>query len=98
MKRIKTFIVALIAAVALLTPVAAVAHDQQQPPKTADTEYEPVTGEEQEQLPAAPLVIGAYAVVWLAVIVYLWSIWRRLSQVEREIAQVARRIEAGGRR
>lgn len=97
MKRIKTLIIAALAAIALLTPAAAVAQ-QQPPPRTADTEYEPVTGAVQEQLPAAPLVIGAYAVVWLAVIFYLWSIWRRLASVEREIAQVARRIEAGGRR
>lgn len=98
MKRMKTLIIAVLAAVALLTPVAALAHEQQQPPRTADTEYEPVTGAEQEQLPAAPLVIGAYGVVWLAVILYLWAIWRRLAHVEREIAQVARRIESGGGR
>ena len=30
----------------------------------------------QEQLPAAPLVIAAYAVVWLLVFGYLWSIWQ----------------------
>lgn len=81
----------------LLMPFVATAA-QQPPPKPADSEYVPVTGGEQEQLPAAPLVIGAYGVVWLAVVLYLWSIWRRLSHVEREIAQVARRVESGGSR
>jgi CcmD family protein len=52
----------------------------------------------QEQLPAAPLVMGAYAIAWIAVFGYLWSIWRRLERVERDIASVSRRVEAGGRR
>ncbi|HEU4934973.1 MAG TPA: CcmD family protein [Vicinamibacterales bacterium] len=52
----------------------------------------------QEQLPAAPLVIIAYAVVWLLVLGYLWSIWSRLTQAERELADVSRRLAAGQRR
>jgi CcmD family protein len=72
---------------------------QPPPPQDAKQEYVPVDPtQEQEQLPAAPLVMGAYAVVWVAVVLYLWSLWRRLSRVERELAQVSRRIEAGGKR
>jgi len=52
----------------------------------------------REQLPAAPLVIGAYAVAWVAVFGYLWSIWQRLGRVERDLAEVSRRIAAGERR
>ena len=52
----------------------------------------------QEQLPAAPLVIVAYAVVWLLVLGYLWSIWNRLARAERELADVSRRLAAGQRR
>jgi CcmD family protein len=52
----------------------------------------------QEQLPAAPLVIGAYAVAWVAVFGYMWSIWQRLGRVERDIAEVSRRQAAGERR
>jgi CcmD family protein len=48
-----------------------------------------------EELPAAPLVIGAYAVVWLVVLWYLWFLWRRLARVERELADVARRVGSG---
>ena len=54
--------------------------------------------QQQEQLPAAPLVMGAYAVAWIVVILYLWSIWRRLAGVERELAAVGRRIDPGARR
>ena len=53
---------------------------------------------QQEQLPAAPLVIAAYAVAWVSVFGYLWSIWQRLGRVERDLADVSRRIAAGGRR
>ena len=45
----------------------------------------------EDQLPAAPLLVAAYAVAWVAVFGYLWSIWRRLDRVERELGDVARR-------
>jgi CcmD family protein len=44
-----------------------------------------------EQLPAAPLLITAYAFVWVALMVYVWSIWRRLGQVEREMRVLEQR-------
>jgi CcmD family protein len=71
-----------------------------QPPTTAAQEgFVPVDQlPPDEQLPAAPLLVAAYAVAWLAVFGYLWSIWQRLSRVERDIAEVSRRIEAGARR
>ena len=47
----------------------------------------------EEQLPAAPLLVAAYAVVWALAIGYLWTIWRRLGGVERELAEVARRVD-----
>ena len=52
----------------------------------------------RERLPAAPFVIGAYSVAWLLVFGYLWSIRRRIGGVERDLAEVSRRIAAGGRR
>ena len=69
----------------------------QQPPSAATTGSSRSTRcKPQEQLPAAPLVMGAYAVAWVAVFGYLWSIWRRLGRVERELAEVSRRVPAGG--
>ena len=52
----------------------------------------------QEELPAAPLVAAAYGVAWGAVLIYLYSIRKRLAAVEREMTDVARRIENAGRR
>ena len=48
----------------------------------------------QEKLPATPLVFAAYAFVWVAMIVYVFTLWRRLARVERDLADVTTRLEA----
>ena len=52
----------------------------------------------QEQIAAAPLVAAAYGVAWAAVLVYVWTVWRRLAKVEQELADVGRRLQPGARR
>ena len=60
-------------------------------------EYVPVSElEDIEQLPAAPLVMTAYAAIWIGVFVYLWSIWRRLGTVDRELGTLRRRLAEKG--
>ena len=57
------------------------------------TEFVPVTElPASEQLPAAPLLIAAYAFVWVAVFAYLWLIWRKLGKVEQEISQLSSQV------
>ena len=51
----------------------------------------------QEQLPATPLVAAAYGVAWAAVLIYVWMLWRRLARVERELADVSKKLGTGGR-
>jgi CcmD family protein len=46
-----------------------------------------------EQLPAAPLVIAAYAFIWVALLVYVGLLWRRVAGVDRELASLRRAIE-----
>ena len=47
----------------------------------------------EDQLPAAPLLVAAYILIWLAVLAYVWSIWRRMMTVERELAILAKSCE-----
>jgi CcmD family protein len=73
----------------------------QQPGKPAPAQegFQPIENfPVDEQLPAARFVMTAYAVAWLVVFGYLYSIWRRLGRVEQEIAAIGRRVEAGARR
>ncbi len=48
----------------------------------------------EDQLPAAPLLASAYSAVWAIAIGYLWTIWRRIGAVERELADISRRVAA----
>ena len=70
----------------------------QQPQRPAEDEFRPIDElPPEEKLPAAPLLVAAYSVVWLAVAGYLFSIWRRLDRVDRDIAELTRRTQGGSR-
>jgi CcmD family protein len=57
------------------------------------SEFLPVTEiPASEQMPSAPLVIVAYAFVWLAFMVYVWMMWRKLGKVDRELRTLAAQI------
>jgi CcmD family protein len=57
------------------------------------SEFVPVTElPAAEQLPAAPLLIAAYIFVWAAMLGYIWSIWRRLGKVERDISELSQLV------
>ena len=69
----------------------------QTPPQEPTDQFMPVkTLPAQEQLPAATLVMTAYGFVWAALLAYVWTIWRRLMKVEREMHDLSARI--GGKR
>jgi len=64
----------------------------QQPP-TAQGEFVPARDlPATESIPAATLLVAAYAFIWVAAIVYLFSIWRRLNKVEAEMHTLARKM------
>jgi CcmD family protein len=56
------------------------------PPPAATDGFVPVTDlPPAEQLPAAPLLLGAYAFIWIAVLVYVALLWRRLAVVQKDL-------------
>ena len=74
--------------VLLAPPVLAAV--QQAPP--GQSEYVPIKDlPPTEQMPAAPLLIAAYAFAWIAVMFYLFTIWRRLNRVEAEMRVLAQK-------
>jgi len=78
---------------------APVAAALQPTPSAAQEGFVPIDQlQPREELPAAPLVMAAYSVAWLVIFGYIWSIWRRLSQVEQEITSVSKRVAGGTRR
>lgn len=50
-----------------------------------------------QELPAAPFVIASYASFLILMVFYIWTIWRRLGRVEKEMRELERR-QAGGSR
>jgi CcmD family protein len=85
---------ALILLLAIIGLTGAVLAAQPQPQPSQQNEFVPVKDlPHQEQLPAAPLVTAAYAFVWVALLVYVWSVWRRVGAVQRELADLRRRTE-----
>ena len=65
---------------------------QPQPPPATD-EFVPVSElPPEEQVPALPLLTAAYAVAWIMIIGYVFTLWRRLGTVQRELGDVTRRL------
>lgn len=88
MRVIRAFLFAV--AVSLVVLPGAVEGAQSQPPPGQE-EFVPLSDiPPEEQIPAFTLVASAYALVWLVLIGYVWSVSRRLQTVEAEIATVSR--------
>ena len=84
---LRRLLTALVSFVLIAAPAFAL-----QPPK-GQSEFVPVNEVPlADQLPAAPLLIAAYAFVWMAVMVYVWSIWRRMNKVEDEMRALAQKL------
>jgi hypothetical protein len=67
-------------------------------PPAGQSEFVPVNGlPESEKLPAAPLLVVAYAVFLVLMVFYVWTVWRRLSKVEADMRALEQRTVKGGR-
>jgi CcmD family protein len=87
---------ALLLAVSCLVPALSAAVPQ--PPTEAQEEFIPVNElPPQDQLPAAPLLVGAYIFVVVVLFVYLFSLARRLTVVQREVERLEADLKRTGR-
>jgi CcmD family protein len=83
---IRTFAVLLIALACTAPAISAAA---QPPAPEAQEEFTPVSElPPQEQYPVLPLLVGAYVFVVVVLFLYLFSITRRLTVVQREIERL----------
>jgi CcmD family protein len=88
------WIAAFIVCVAfVLVPLAA-----QQPPAATDGFVPLSEFADREILPATPLVFYAYGFVWVALMAYVWMIWRRMGKVEQDLESVRKRLTDRGAR
>jgi CcmD family protein len=63
------------------------------PAAPAQDEFVPISElPAEEQLPAGPLLIAAYAVVWIVIAVYLWTLWRRFLRAEQDVKSLSSRL------
>ncbi len=80
----------------LAAPMLALQPPATQPPTSAN-EFVPLSeAAPREVLPATPLVFYAYGFVWVALLGYVFTIWRRMAQVERDLADMQLRLKDGG--
>ena len=65
---------------------------EQPPPKPApQDEYVPIDQlPPEEELPAAPMVVAAYTFIWIAFLVYMFSLVRRVRAVEADLKTLER--------
>lgn len=62
------------------------------------SEFVPADQVAQDHVPGGALLLAAYAVAWVAVVAYVWIVWRRAGRIERELADISAKMAASGRR
>lgn len=96
MKTITRMLAVVLLAFVCVLPAAAQTPSGQAP-KQQD-EFVPISQlPPQDQLPAAPLLISAYAVVMIVLFGYMLSVSRRLSSVQREVERLEGDLKRSGR-
>jgi uncharacterized membrane protein YdbT with pleckstrin-like domain len=93
MKLIRRLLVVFVLASGLTPAISLYAQQPQQQDEFVPAESLP----QREQMPAAPLLVGAYAFVLLALFVYILSVARRLGSVQADIGRLEHEIKRGSR-
>lgn len=91
---IRTCAALLLAVMCLGAPVMAA----QNPPPKQQSEYIPINElPPEDRLPAAPLLIGAYSFVLIVFFLYVVSLARRLSNVQRDVDRLDASLKHTGK-
>lgn len=78
--------------------VSAPVHGAQNPPPKQQSEYVPIDQlPPQEQMAAAPLLIGAYSFVLIVFFLYVVSLARRLTNVQRDVDRLEASLKHTGK-
>ena len=92
----RRFLSALLIAAGSLLLIAAPSFALQPPP--GQNEFVPVDQlPPAEQMPAAPLLITAYAFFLVLMVFYVWTVWRRLNRVETEMHALEQKLSRTSR-
>ena len=79
---------AIIALLVCGTVQAVPAQSGAQPPKQQD-EFVPIDQlPPEEQMPAAPMVVAAYAFIWIAFLAYVFTLIGRMKKLERDLQRL----------
>jgi CcmD family protein len=93
-----SFVWGIVLAVCLLSGLAPAHAQEPQPRREQQEQYVPIDQlPPQEQLASAPLLIGAYAFVMTALFVYVLSLSRRMTTVQREVERLESDMRRSGR-
>ena len=84
MKRLLRIAVILLVLFGATSPLTA----QPQPPRQQE-EFVPIDQlPPEEQLPAAPMVVAAYAFIWVAFLGYVFTLITRMKKLERDLRRL----------
>jgi hypothetical protein len=94
----RTVAMTLLLLACLTVPRAAVAQPAQGGSPKQTNEYVPISQlPPQDQLPAAPLLIAAYSFVLIVFFLYVVSLARRLSSVQRDVDRLGATLKPGSK-
>ncbi len=99
-RRMASCIRIVLTAVLCLLPLVAGGQpaSAQDPPPSAEGPFIPIDQlPPQEQLASAPLLVAAYGFVMVALFVYVLSLARRLTAVQREVGRLEADLKRTGR-
>jgi len=58
----------------------------------APNQFVPAETLPRQEIASGPLLYGAYAFVWAALLVYVFILWRKIGRVERELGELTRKL------